>query len=153
MNREETIKLLSILKAAYPNSYKGMTKDEANGTISVWTMQFANIPANVVLLAVNKLISKSPFPPAISEVKTKLIDLNYEAWDMLREHKYAAEGYRFSPDEEPVYYGTPLDDKTLRLVKEIIESTNQIVKTGSETKLSDMLQHSGNYYIAEKSGE
>ena len=33
MTREETVKILAILKAAYPNSYKGMTKEEANATI------------------------------------------------------------------------------------------------------------------------
>lgn len=71
MTRDETIKMLAILKAAYPNSYKGMTKDEANGMIAVWTMQFADMPADIVLMALNKLISTSQFPPAISEVKRK----------------------------------------------------------------------------------
>ena len=42
MTREETIKVLAILKAAYPNAYKGMTREEAQGTVSVWAMQFAS---------------------------------------------------------------------------------------------------------------
>lgn len=87
MTREETIKILAILKAAYPNSYKNMTKEEASGTVTVWTMQFANIPAEVVMLAINKLISTSPFPPAICEVKEKLGGLYWEAWEALEEHK------------------------------------------------------------------
>ena len=36
MTRDETTKVLALLKAAYPNSYKGMTKEEAMGTISIW---------------------------------------------------------------------------------------------------------------------
>lgn len=87
MTREETIKILAILKAAYPNSYKNMTKEEANGTVSIWAMQFAKIPAEVVMIAVNKLISTSPFPPAICEVKKKISGLYWESWEVLNQNK------------------------------------------------------------------
>lgn len=79
MTREETVKILSILKAAYPNSYKGMTREEGNGVISVWASQFAHIPAEIVVIAINKLISTSTFPPAIAEVKEKIKSLYWEA--------------------------------------------------------------------------
>lgn len=88
MTKEETIKILSILKAAYPNSYKHMTKDEANGTITIWSIQFANIPAEIVMVAINKLISTSTFPPAISEVKAKIRNLYYEAYELLEQNKW-----------------------------------------------------------------
>lgn len=84
MTRDETIKLLAILKAAYPNSYRGMTKEEANGTVAVWATQFASMPAEVVMIAVNKLISTNTFPPSIGEVKEKIRGLYFEAWGMLR---------------------------------------------------------------------
>lgn len=87
MTRDETIKLLAILKAAYPNSYRGMTKEEANGTVGVWSAQFADIPANVVMIAVNKLISTNTFPPSISEVKERIRGLYWEAWGMLNQHR------------------------------------------------------------------
>lgn len=87
MTRDETIKLLAILKAAYPNSYRGMTKDEANGTVNVWATQFASMPAHVVMVAVNKLISTNTFPPSIGEVKEKIRGLYWEVWGMLREHE------------------------------------------------------------------
>ena len=66
MTRDETTKVLALLKAAYPNSYKGMTKEEAMGTISIWTMQFESVPVDIMLMAINRLISNKPFPPAIS---------------------------------------------------------------------------------------
>lgn len=84
MTDKEAVQVLAILKAAYPNSYKGMTKEEAKGTATVWAVQFANIPVEVVLIAVNKLIATSPFPPAICEVKKKFGSLYYEADDFLR---------------------------------------------------------------------
>lgn len=80
---KEAVQVLAILKAAYPNSYKGMTKDEARATATVWAVQFADIPVQVVSIAVNKLISSSPFPPAICEVKNKLGSLYLEAKEML----------------------------------------------------------------------
>ena len=33
MTRSEALKVFGILKAAYPNAYKGMTKDDANSVI------------------------------------------------------------------------------------------------------------------------
>lgn len=84
MTREETIKVLAILKAAYPNSYKNMTREEAQGTVSVWAMQFAAFPVEVVLLAINKIIASSTFPPTISEVKDKMRGMYWELWGILK---------------------------------------------------------------------
>lgn len=149
MNREETIKVLSILKAAYPNSYRGMTKEEANGTITIWSMQFSDMPMNVVLIALNKIISSSPFPPAISEVKDKLRGLFYEAADMLREHKYATEGYEIA-DGERVYMGKQLDDKTLATVNDIIRAVKPLRGMhGNEPSLNDMLHGNDTYLITD----
>ena len=100
MTREETIKILAILKAAYPNSYRNMSKDEANGTVVVWQTQFASIPAEMVLIAVNKLISTSPFPPAICEVKDRIRGLYWEVWEILEKHR---QNKNLSPDQEAMY--------------------------------------------------
>lgn len=151
MTRDETIKLLSILKAAYPNSYKGMTKEEANGMIAVWTVQFAKVPANVVYIAVNKIISESPFPPAISEVKTKLRGLYYEATEMLRNHEFATVGLpKVSDDEETIYIGEPLDARTLATVQEIIRVTDPMRKnSNNETPLSEIISGGGSAMLLE----
>lgn len=79
MNKKEAATILAILKAAYPNFYKNMTDAATMGTISVWAVQFADMPADIVLMAVHKAISSSPFPPAISEVKAKLSAMHWEA--------------------------------------------------------------------------
>lgn len=72
MTRDETIKVLASLKAAYPASYKNMTKDEANGTIGAWQAQFLGMPYSVVSIAITKIISTNTFPPSIAEVKEKI---------------------------------------------------------------------------------
>ena len=147
MTREEAIQILSILKAAYPNSYKGMTKQEANGVVMVWATQFEKFPANVVLIAVNKLISTNQFPPAVSEVRKKLLDLYYESQQMLSSHnQYYSDGM-FNG------CGTPLDDKTLKLVKEINESTAPLRNSYSnEPSLVELLSNCNEYLLQDKNG-
>lgn len=91
MTEKEAIQVLAILKAAYPNSYKGMSAEEAKGTAIVWAIQFAAIPAEVVMIAVNKLVSSNPFPPAISEVKKKISGMYWEAWEGLQRKNLSKE--------------------------------------------------------------
>ena len=130
MTRDETIKLLAILKAAYPNSYRGMTKDEANGTIAVWATQFSSMPARVVMIAINKLISKSTFPPSISEVKEEIRGLYWEAWGMLNEHRS---------------YGN-LDEPTLAALNEIMEICEPMrTRITIEPTLGELIQGYSGY--------
>ena len=83
MTKKEAIQILAILKAAYPASYQSMTKEEASGTVGVWCMQFADMPVDIVMMAVQKLISTCKFPPSIAEVKDKIKTIHWEASDML----------------------------------------------------------------------
>lgn len=144
MTREEAIKMLSILKAAYPNSYKGMTKDEANGTINIWAMQFSNMPFNIVAIAVNKLISTNTFPPSINEVKEKIRSLYWEAWTLRQQHEQAL---------DPEWScGTLLDEKTLALVNEIIRVTEPMrIKEKIEPSLVEILSVQNEYLTADNS--
>ena len=88
MTREDTIKVLAILKAAYPASYRNITRDEANGIVMIWATQFANDPAEVVIMAIQKLIATSTFPPTISEVKSKMRGLYWEAEEKILLHHH-----------------------------------------------------------------
>lgn len=96
MTKKEAVQILAILKAAYPNFYKDMSADEAQGTVSVWSMQFANVSAEIVLMALNKAISTSKYPPTIAEVKEKFSSIHWEAYEMINKHY----GMRQLSDEE-----------------------------------------------------
>lgn len=74
MTRDETLKILSVLKAAFPHSYKDMTKRDANAMVDLWTMAFSGEPYEVVNAAVVALIvtRTTGFSPTIGEVKAKL---------------------------------------------------------------------------------
>lgn len=83
MTKEEATKIMAVLTAAYPHAYKNISVDEADGIVTVWAIQFANIPADVVFMAVNKCISSCKFPPSISEVKDKVSDLHWDAYTIV----------------------------------------------------------------------
>lgn len=97
MTAAESLAILAILKAAYPNSYKNVTADDAASISAIWAAQFADIPAKIVLIAVNKWISSNPFPPAISELKRKIEGLYYEAWEALQSDRFSK---KLSPEQK-----------------------------------------------------
>lgn len=105
MTQEEAIKVLAILKAAYPNSYKGMTESDAKGAAIVWHTHFANLPVEIVMMAVQKCIGESQFPPAVSEVKKKVQTLHWEASEIVN----------YRPDDYP--------PQEVQVAKKIYEST------------------------------
>lgn len=89
MTKKEALQILAILKAAYPASYNGMTKEEATGTVAVWCMQFEDMPAEIVMMAIHKLIATNKFPPTIAEVKSKISSIHSEASEMLWSGSYS----------------------------------------------------------------
>ena len=46
-------------------------------------MQFEDMPGDIVLMAIHKLISTNKFPPTVAEVKEKLKSIHWEAYDMI----------------------------------------------------------------------
>ena len=74
MNREETIAIMGVLKTAYPNYYKGISRDDALQAINLWAEMFRDDPADVVTAAVKALIAARTegWPPNIGEVKAKI---------------------------------------------------------------------------------
>lgn len=73
MTREDTIKLLSVLRTAYPQFYRGISKDEAYNTISLWSKMFQNENTDIVNSAVLSFIEcdSSGFPPTVGQIKEK----------------------------------------------------------------------------------
>ena len=130
MTKKEAAVILAILKAAYPNSYKNMTQDDAMGTITVWAVQFSDIPADIVLMAVHKAISTSTFPPSISEVKAKLSKLYWEAESLLYD-RLLNEGER-------------MNEKKREAAKRICEITKKYGYSNNlEPSLGSLLTDSG----------
>ena len=68
MTREETIKLLAILKAAYPTAFRTMSRETAEAMLALWSDELAPYPSDVVTEAARRLIRRSKFMPCVSEL-------------------------------------------------------------------------------------
>lgn len=114
MTREETGMIMAILKAAYPNWYRGLTREDALGAINLWTEMFADDRPEEVAAAVKILIAgqKEGYPPTIGAVKERLYRLRrpeerngQEAWALV---KKAVRAYcLYAKPEENPYYKLP----------------------------------------------
>lgn len=89
MTKTEAAKILAVLKVAYPNYYKNITPEEAQGAIGLWARQFKDIPYELINIAVNKLIAINIFPPSIAEVRNKLSEMYHEAIGLLLTNDYS----------------------------------------------------------------
>ena len=130
MTRDETIKVLAMLKAAYPASYRNMTKDEATATVNIWASQFVNMPGEIVYMAVQKLISSSVYPPTIAEVKSQFVSLYWEAVHVWQYGKSI---------------GTPTDAPLMLEAKKIKDYCNRYNASGNEPTLVELLGGMQNY--------
>lgn len=92
MNRKEVMKILSVLKAAYPHSFKDMTKLDGEALVNLWARQFAEEDPEAVSAAVNALISTrtAGYSPTVGEIKDQLHRLrtlnglsDADAWNLV----------------------------------------------------------------------
>ena len=74
MDRNDAMKILTVLKAAYPHSFKGLRQKDAEALIQLWQTMFAAESYEQVNAAVAALIStrKEGYTPTIGEVKERL---------------------------------------------------------------------------------
>lgn len=74
MTREEVIKIMSVLRGAYPQFYRNISKTEALDTIALWCDMFQDDEASLVAAAVKSVIEadEKGFPPSIGQVKAKM---------------------------------------------------------------------------------
>ena len=93
MTREETLKIMAVLKAAYPGFYRGMSREDAGAAVNLWNTMFDKEPYSLVSAGVMALIAADTkgFPPAIGQVKEYIHRLQNpdemtetEAWELVR---------------------------------------------------------------------
>ena len=89
MNRPETLKIMAVLQAAYPQFYAKKSREELDGIVNLWVEMFAEEPYQLVAMATKALIKTrtSTFPPGIGEINEKIMQITQpedasamEAW-------------------------------------------------------------------------
>ena len=92
MNRKETAQVLSVLRSAYPNFYKGMARGELEQILDLWTDMFQDDDPQIVGGAVKAFIATDSkgFPPVIGVIKDKVRQISQppmmteqEAWALV----------------------------------------------------------------------
>ena len=93
MTRDETLAIMSVLKAAYPSYYKDLKRADAEAVVSLWHEMFKDEPAQVVAVAVKAHIASDVkgFPPHIGAIKDAIVKIKapdqmtaLEAWTIVR---------------------------------------------------------------------
>jgi len=112
-NEIAAIAVLGILKAAFPNSFK-MTKQDGHAVVSEWSIQLADVPNEVAVLAVRQLIATSVFPPVVAEVRERVFRIRGEAEEILRQRSSRIYMGRETGRETDEGY-TALEEEALRM--------------------------------------
>ena len=93
MNYEETLAIMGVLKAAYPQYYRDMKRSDAESVVSLWAEMFKDEPVNVVAVAVKAYIASDTngFPPHIGAIKNEIAKIKapksmteQEAWLLVK---------------------------------------------------------------------
>lgn len=121
MNQTETLKIMAVLRGAYPAFYRDMSRKEAESVVALWAEMFAEDDVAVVAAAVKALIATDDkgFPPHIGAVKAKVRQITQpsgmtpqEAWNLvakaIRNSAYESrEEYEKLPKEIQRLVGSP----------------------------------------------
>lgn len=128
MNRQETIKVLSVVHAAYPSFFAGRTQIEKESVVNLWSESFENDDYALVTQGLQAFIDADTkgFAPVIGQIKqhirfmTNKSSMNeLEAWGLV------AKAIRNS------YYGAEEEfEKLPPLVKKAVGSPSTIREWG-----------------------
>lgn len=145
MTREETLAIMALLKAAYPNYYKDMKRADAEGVVNLWATMFADEPADLVAMAVKAHIASDVkgFAPHVGAIKEAIIRIQQpkemtemEAWALVER---AISGASMSP-QSMMYRNGVTDGKTSAernfdklppLLKRIVGNPGQLAAWGA----------------------
>lgn len=72
MERTDILKILGIIKNAYPRFYQGITMSDAKDTADLWAEMFKDDNSQDIIRAIKELICELEFPPTIADVKKRI---------------------------------------------------------------------------------
>jgi hypothetical protein len=68
----DALRLMAIFKAAYPAYYRDIPESEHAGIANLWAEMLEPYPAELATFAAKRLIAENKFPPAISDVISRV---------------------------------------------------------------------------------
>lgn len=124
MTKAQTVKIMAIIRAAYPRFYVGMTMDDADAASNLWHSFFADDDESLVRDAVRTFIANDTkgFPPVVGQIREKLDVINQavhgfeltpqNAWGLVKRAMkdsayHSAERFSELPDVVQEVVGSP----------------------------------------------
>ena len=137
MTRQEALKILTVLKTAYPNFYKDYSKEELNAAIDLWATMFAEEHPEIVTEAIKALMCTLKYPPTIADVKEKIAMITQpptmtemEAWEQVRRaisYYHANEAFANLPPILQKIVGSPNQLREWALMD--VETVNSVIQS------------------------
>ena len=87
MNKQEAVKLLALIKIAYPTAYRDMDDASKKATVNMWQMSFPEVPYPIMEQAFNHFRMVSKFPPTVAEMVEELRSIYFKAVEGALVHK------------------------------------------------------------------
>lgn len=145
MNLQETTLLFAILTTAYPRFEQYQDKEKLKLAIQLWSEMLKDVPYPIAELAAKKLISESPYPPVISDMRKHIAEISKpniqnaaEAWGEVTSciKKYGS--YR---EIDSLQEMSPLTAKVVKMIgyREICLSDEPGVVRGQFTKMYEQI--------------
>lgn len=82
MNKQETVKLLALIKIAYPTAYRDLDDVSKTATVNMWQVSFPDVPYALMESAFNHFRMRSKFPPTVAEMVEELRQMHYQATEL-----------------------------------------------------------------------
>ena len=79
MNKQEAVRLLALIKVAYPTAYRDMDEASKKATVNMWQMSFQDVPYGIMEQAFNHFRMVNKFPPTVAEMVEELKHIYYAA--------------------------------------------------------------------------
>ena len=87
MNKQEAVKLLALIKVAYPTAYRDMDEASKKATVNMWAMSFPEWPYGIMEQALNHFRLVRKFPPTVAEMVEELRHIYNQATEGALVHK------------------------------------------------------------------
>lgn len=87
MTKPEAIRLLALIKVAYPTAYKDMDQASKQATVNMWHMSFPDVPFPIMEQAFNHFRMVSKYPPTVAEMVEELKHIHFHATECALIHR------------------------------------------------------------------
>lgn len=124
MDRGETLKIFSVIKANYGNFFKNMPKADAEAMVNLWTDMFSDKPYHLVGQALKAYIASdiSGYPPNVGQINEQIKNLiqqngmtEYDAITTIRKAM-----------SNSIYNSQQEFDKLPKIIQRLVGSPNQL---------------------------